>query len=113
MCTTTAASAFSGRATFSKVPRCSPAFRFQLLRSLPNNAVRGRELMATKPTWTVEEIEQLDDDGVFHEVYEGELITLAPVSRAHGEVEQNINLVLTPFVRARKLGRVFPSDVGF
>src|SRR6478672_8912668 len=69
--------------------------------------------MATKLTWTVEDLEQLEDDGLFYEVDEGELITLSPGNRTHGRIEQRLNFRLARYLDSHRVGELFPSDVGF
>ena len=69
--------------------------------------------MATKLTWTVEDLEQLEDDGLFYEIDEGELITLSPGNRTQGRIEQRLNFRLARYLDTHAVGELFPSDVSF
>lgn len=66
-----------------------------------------------KTHMTIEEFAALPDDGMFHELDEGELVTMPPAGGEHGHVEMNVTVVLANFIRKRQLGRLYPSDTGF
>jgi Uma2 family endonuclease len=68
--------------------------------------------MATKTLLTLEQFERLPDDGLRHELDEGELITMPPTFGLHGKVLIVTSSLLFNFVRPRSLGLVV-SDVGF
>jgi len=68
--------------------------------------------MATKTLLTVEQFERLPDDGLRHELDEGELISMPPTFGLHGKVLTETVLILGSFIRTRSLGLVV-SDVGF
>ena len=57
--------------------------------------------------WTREDLDRLPDDGNRYEVLDGELFVTPPPSDAHEEISAWLNGVLTPFVVANKLGRVY------
>lgn len=63
--------------------------------------------MATKTLLTVEQFEQLPDDGTRHELDEGELISMPSPFGEHGQVQLAVGSVLRSFVRSRSLGLVF------
>ena len=69
--------------------------------------------MSAKTIMSVEEFERLPDDGMFHELDEGELISMAPASDEHGYLGGEILRLLANFVRAHSLGRVYNADTGF
>jgi Uma2 family endonuclease len=70
--------------------------------------------MPTKVHLTADDLEQMpDDDSVQLELDEGELITMAPASEDHGNVELELARVLANHVKANKLGRVYCGDTGF
>jgi Uma2 family endonuclease len=46
--------------------------------------------MATKTLLTAEQFEQLPDDGLRHELDEGELISMPPTFGLHGKVQANL-----------------------
>lgn len=66
-----------------------------------------------KTRLTLDEFMALPEDDLFHELDEGELITMPPAKPEHGMAEIDIAALLHAFVRSRGLGRVFPSDTGF
>jgi len=68
--------------------------------------------MATKTLLTMEQFERLPDDGLRHELDEGELISMPPTFGLHGKVLIVTSSLLFNFVRPRSLGLVV-SDVGF
>ena len=68
--------------------------------------------MAAKTLLTLEQFEQLPDDGMRHELDEGELISMPPTFGLHGKVLTETAFVLRSFVGPRSLGLVI-SDSGF
>lgn len=61
---------------------------------------------------TADELSQLPDDGYRYELVDGRLIKMPPPRPRHGKVAANL-VPLYQFVRARCLGEVFLSEVGF
>jgi Uma2 family endonuclease len=59
----------------------------------------------TELSW--EEFEQLPDDGTHNELFEGELIALAPPKSTHSEIAYTVSWALAPYVRKKRLGRVY------
>jgi len=70
------------------------------------------EVMATKTLLTVEQFEQLPDDGMRHDLDEGELIAMPSPFGEHGQIQSETSAILRNFVRPRSLGRVF-TETGF
>jgi Uma2 family endonuclease len=68
--------------------------------------------MAVKTLLTVEQFEQLPDDGMRHELDEGELISMPPAVGLHGKIQGKIVGALISFVESRSLGVVF-VETGF
>src|SRR5262249_37744022 len=68
--------------------------------------------MASKTLLTAEQFELLPDDGMRHELDEGELISMPPAVGKHGKIQRIIGGVLGNFVDPRSLGEVCP-DTGF
>ena len=68
--------------------------------------------MAVKTLLTVEQFEQLPDDGMRHELDEGELISTSPAVGLHGKIQGKIVGTLINFVESRSLGVVF-VETGF
>jgi Uma2 family endonuclease len=68
--------------------------------------------MASKTLLTVEHFEQLPDDGMRHELDEGELISIPPPFGAHGKVQVETVFILRSFAGPRSLGTVF-TESGF
>ena len=70
--------------------------------------------MSTKTLLTADDLEQMpDDDSVQTELDEGELITMPPAGESHGRYEGEIYSILRHYVKAHRLGRVYPGDTGF
>ncbi len=63
--------------------------------------------MASKTLLSLEQFEQLPDDGMRHELDEGELISMPPPLGRHGRISLEIGLLLRSFVDPRSLGDVF------
>ena len=70
------------------------------------------EVMATKTLLTVEQFEQLPDDGMRHELDEGELITMPSPFGQHGQIQLRVGFILMSFVHPRSLGLLF-VETGF
>ena len=62
---------------------------------------------------TAEELLRLPDDGLRHELVRGELRTMAPAGFEHGDVAFEIGTSLRAYARAKGLGNVVGTDVGF
>jgi Uma2 family endonuclease len=63
--------------------------------------------MASKTLLTLEQFERLPDDGMRHELDEGDLISMPPPLGRHGKISVKISFLLTGFVDPRSLGDVF------
>jgi Uma2 family endonuclease len=68
--------------------------------------------MATKTLLTVEQFEQLPDDGTRHELDEGELVAMPSPFGQHGQIQGEMCFMLKNFIRPRSLGLVF-VETGF
>ena len=68
--------------------------------------------MATKTLLTVEQFEQLPDDGTRHELDEGDLVVVPSPFGQHGRIQLRIGSILLSFVDSRSLGLVF-TETGF
>ncbi len=68
--------------------------------------------MASKTLLTVDQFEQLPDDGMRHELDEGELISMPPAFARHGKIQGEIYYLLRAFAGPRSLGTVF-VETGF
>ena len=68
--------------------------------------------MATATVLTLREFEELADDGKRHELNQGELVSGTHPKFRHMCVAQNIHDALSPYVREKKIGRVF-SEMGY
>jgi Uma2 family endonuclease len=67
--------------------------------------------MAAKTLLTAEQFEQLPDDGMRHELDEGELIAMPPTVGLHGKVLTETVFILRSFI-TRSMGLVL-TDTGF
>lgn len=63
--------------------------------------------MATKTLMSMEEFERLPDDGMLHELSEGELIAVTRPKFQHGWIAQTINEELVRCAKGKGLGVVF------
>lgn len=61
----------------------------------------------------VEELIHVADDGRFHELVDGELITMSPANERHGRVTQRIAIRLGGYVWDRRLGQTYSSETGY
>ena len=68
--------------------------------------------MSARTLLTFEQFEQLHDDGLKHELLEGEHIVVPPPKRRHTKVQQNTSDSLRPFVKRKALGEVY-IEAGF
>ena len=68
--------------------------------------------MATATVLTLREFEELADDGTRHELNKGQLVSVTYPKFRHSWVAQNIHDGLSPYVREKKIGRVF-SEVAY
>ncbi len=62
---------------------------------------------------TAEDLLAMPDDGMRHELVEGELRTMSPAGFRHGKIGLRIARHLGNYVEERKLGVVCASDTGF
>jgi len=62
---------------------------------------------------TADDLLRLPDDGWRHELVRGELRKMSPTGERHGHVAAEIIGSLGPFVKQRRLGRVYASETGF
>ena len=70
--------------------------------------------MVTKTLLTVAEFEKLPHkEGVRYELDEGELVEMTFPTPRHNLIAGRLYAFLDSFVRAGKLGTVFPSDTGY
>jgi Uma2 family endonuclease len=66
--------------------------------------------MAPKTLLSFEDFAALPDDGMKHELSEGELITMPPAKPRHGNCQLTLGSALRDFVMARGLGRVYTES---
>ncbi len=62
---------------------------------------------------TAEQLYELPDDGVRHELLRGMLVSEPLPSRLHGSTVTRFAEILGSFVRSRRLGVVYTGDTGF
>ena len=62
---------------------------------------------------TAEELMQLPDDDLRHELIDGELITMPLPKLPHGRVATHLGVPLAQFVLENDLGEVYIGDVGY
>src|SRR3954451_22747018 len=62
---------------------------------------------------TAEELFQLPDDGLRHELVEGELRTIPPAGFEHGDIALELAFRVKAFVRQHRLGAVLAAEAGF
>jgi len=62
---------------------------------------------------TAEELFELPDDGMRHELVEGELRTMTPAGESHGWVALKIGARILDHVEREALGRAYAAETGF
>jgi Uma2 family endonuclease len=62
---------------------------------------------------TAEELFELPDDGMRHELVEGELRTMTPAGFEHGRVALRLGAQILRHVEAQSLGAVLAAETGF
>jgi Uma2 family endonuclease len=65
------------------------------------------------PRMTAEELFELPDDGLRHELVEGELRTMTPAGESHGWVALAIGAGIFEYVERERLGRAYAAETGF
>lgn len=68
--------------------------------------------MTPKTLLSFEDFAARPDDGMKHELNEGELITMPPPKPRHGDCQARLTAALLGFVSSRDLGRVF-TETGY
>ncbi len=58
-------------------------------------------------TWTLADLDRLPDDGNRYELIDGELFVTPAPSSAHEELVAVLDEILSPYVQAEQLGRVY------
>jgi Uma2 family endonuclease len=94
----------SGRALQSKLAQWNPP------RTVPRTEMSvntNTRLMTADDLW------ELPDDGMRHELVRGELRTMPPTGLGHADHESLFDGSLGPYVRRHQLGRVFTGEPGF
>jgi Uma2 family endonuclease len=69
--------------------------------------------MAVATQMTADELLRLPDDGWRYELVRGELRKMSPSGARHGRVAAQIIASLVAYVKPKKLGAVYASEVGF
>src|SRR3954453_6643107 len=62
---------------------------------------------------TAEQLFELNDDGLRHELVEGELRSVPPAGFEHGDVALELAFHVKAFVREHRLGKVLAAETGF
>jgi Uma2 family endonuclease len=75
--------------------------------------VGGAAIPEAPRRMTAEELFDLPDDGMRHELVEGELRTMPPAGFEHGDVAAELLFHVKAFVDAGKLGVVLAAETGF
>ncbi len=63
--------------------------------------------------WTADMLARLPADGWQYELVQGRIMRMAPTYAHHGDYASAIDVALRPYVRARRLGRVYVGEVGW
>ena len=63
--------------------------------------------------WTAAMVARLPDDGWRYELVRGRVVRMAPTYAHHGDYASAIDVVLRPYVRGHRLGRVYVGEVGW
>jgi len=86
-----------------------------LAQEPPAEAVRKAgtiDAMAMKTLLTLEHFEQITDDGMRHELDEGELISMPSPFTHHGKIQARTTAILWNFTQQRSLGLII-TETGF
>ena len=75
--------------------------------------VHGEWDMAVRQLVTAEELERMGEQDFGFELVRGELVPVTPAGREHGVLTGVLAFELTAFVRAHRLGRVYPDGTGY
>jgi Uma2 family endonuclease len=65
------------------------------------------------PAMTAQQLLDLPDDGMRHELVEGTLRTMTPAGGEHGRIGARLLVRVGVFVESRRLGDVFTAETGF
>ena len=68
--------------------------------------------MTPKTLMSIEEFTALPDDGMLHELNEGELISMPPPKPRHGKCQAKLGSALLTFAGSRELGEVY-TEAGY
>ncbi|HLG97548.1 MAG TPA: Uma2 family endonuclease [Bryobacteraceae bacterium] len=68
--------------------------------------------MSARTLLTFQQFEQLHDDGLKHELLQGELIVVPPPKTRHTLIQEQLAELLRRYVRERRIGRVH-TEAGF
>ena len=69
--------------------------------------------MATKTLLTADDLLALPDDGMRHELIQGELQSMAPAEYEHGRVVLRLGRIVASFIEAPGLGDALGAETGF
>jgi Uma2 family endonuclease len=69
--------------------------------------------MATRALATAEELLALPDDGMRHELVEGEITTMTPAGYQHGRIAFRIAMLLGRYLEQNPVGEAFGAETGF
>ncbi len=69
--------------------------------------------MSTTTPVTADQLLRMPDDGYRYELVAGELRKMSPGNWKHGTIIGNLHGHIQPYVRKKKLGRVFGAETGF
>lgn len=70
-------------------------------------------MTTTTRLMTADELLVRPDDGLRHELIDGELRTMAPAGSDHGSIHLRLGTVVGGYVAAHRLGVLFGADTGF
>jgi len=70
-------------------------------------------MSTTTHLMTADELFNLPDDSLRHELIKGELLTMSPAGEKHGAISVVLAVLLYQHVRANNLGTVYSADTGF
>lgn len=68
---------------------------------------------ASKAIMTAEELFKMPDDNYRYELIKGELIKMSPAGARHGKLAMNLGVLLSNYVKPRRLGMVCAAETGF
>lgn len=70
-------------------------------------------MTTSQTTMTADDLWRMPDDGLRHELVQGELTVMTPAGGGHGKIAMTVGALLAAHVKSRQLGEVLAAETGF